>query len=64
MCFRDDNSEKLPLWVMNEYGVPQSWTKILVLENVPKCDVNALGFVVYEPIMISSNVEIFLLHNH
>ncbi|KAK9903127.1 hypothetical protein M0R45_001266 [Rubus argutus] len=34
LCTVDDYSSKFDMWVMKDYGVQQSWTKFLVVENL------------------------------
>ncbi|KAM1804450.1 hypothetical protein ACFX12_030308 [Malus domestica] len=56
LCVQDKPSTNLELWVMKEYGVQQSWTKILVIDNLtPK----SFG---YMPIMFLSNREILIAY--
>ncbi|CAL2227233.1 unnamed protein product [Prunus armeniaca] len=62
LCVLEDDASKLDMWVMKEYGVQESWTKILAFENLfglwteRICDR-------YNPIMFLSNGEILMFHN-
>ncbi|CAN6694970.1 unnamed protein product [Malus baccata var. baccata] len=56
LCVHDKPSTKLELWVMKEYGVQQSWTKILVIDNLTP---RSFG---YMPIMFLSNGEILIAY--
>ncbi|KAK9933548.1 hypothetical protein M0R45_020742 [Rubus argutus] len=54
LCAVDDYSSKFDMWVMKDYGVQQSWTRFLVVENLyPR------GYR-YEPIMFLNNGEILM----
>ncbi|XP_009374944.2 F-box/kelch-repeat protein At3g23880 [Pyrus x bretschneideri] len=56
LCVHDKPSTKLEFWVMKEYGFQQSWTQILVIDNLsPRC----FG---YMPIMFLSNGEILIAY--
>ncbi|KAM1056911.1 hypothetical protein ACFX13_031014 [Malus domestica] len=56
LCVHGKPSTQLEFWVMKEYGVQQSWTQILVIENLsPRC----FG---YMPIMFLSNGEILIAY--
>ncbi|KAI8561470.1 hypothetical protein RHMOL_Rhmol04G0342300 [Rhododendron molle] len=35
LCMVDSRLESLTFWVMKEYGVKESWTKLFVVSNVP-----------------------------
>ncbi|KAM1148657.1 hypothetical protein ACFX2B_029034 [Malus domestica] len=56
LCVHDKLSTKLEFWVMKDYGVQQSWTKILVIENL-----STLCFG-YMPIKFLSNGETLIAY--
>ncbi|KAK9020140.1 hypothetical protein V6N11_054633 [Hibiscus sabdariffa] len=52
---------KFDIWVMKEYGVKESWTKQFVIQDMyPK----GYGSDTYEPLVVLSNGEIFMLLNN
>ncbi|GMI70363.1 F-Box Protein92 [Hibiscus trionum] len=54
-------STQFDIWVMKEYGVKESWTKQFVINNlIPK----GFGSDFYQPLVVLSNGEIFMLLNH
>ncbi|CAB4293430.1 unnamed protein product [Prunus armeniaca] len=59
----DDDYSKFDMWVMKEYGVQESWTKVLVFGNLYECPEERICHV-YEPIMFLRNGEILLLFNN
>ncbi|KAM0985059.1 hypothetical protein ACFX13_012593 [Malus domestica] len=63
LCVFGDDCSKFDMWVMKEYGVQKSWTKVLVFEKLYDC-VEELCCDVYEPIMYLSNGEILMLYNN
>lgn len=62
LCVLEDGARQLDMWVMKEYGVQESWTKILAFENLfglrweRICDR-------YNPIMFLSTGEILMFYN-
>ncbi|TYJ14427.1 hypothetical protein E1A91_A10G118200v1 [Gossypium mustelinum] len=49
------------IWVMEEYGVKESWTKQFVIKDMyPK----GYGWDIYQPMVVLSNGEIFMLLNN
>ncbi|KAI5349655.1 PREDICTED: F-box [Prunus dulcis] len=58
----DDESSKIGMWVMKDYGVQESWTKFLVIvENLFR---RTPFLSLHEPIMFLSNGEILMVHNN
>ncbi|KAK4266445.1 hypothetical protein QN277_027366 [Acacia crassicarpa] len=54
------DSRKFDIWVMKDYGVKESWTKQLVIENLyPRKSHSD----VYEPVKFLGNGEILMLYN-
>ncbi|XP_068331591.1 F-box protein At3g07870-like [Pyrus communis] len=55
-----ESTRQFDMWVMKEYGVQDSWTKTLVVENLylreRSCDL-------YEPLIFLSNGEILMSYN-
>nr|XP_011462128.1 PREDICTED: F-box protein At3g07870-like [Fragaria vesca subsp. vesca] len=55
-----DDSSRFDMWVMKDYGIQESWTRSLVIENFfPK----ELSFVCCEPIILLSNGEILMFND-
>lgn len=63
LCMIEVDSLKLVMWAMKEYGVQESWTKIIVFESLYKYH-RDLSWHSYEPIMFLNNGEILLLFNN
>ncbi|KAK9903126.1 hypothetical protein M0R45_001265 [Rubus argutus] len=61
LCVYTDDPSKFDLWVMKDYGVQESWTKILVLEdNYPR----GRGLDFYQPMVFLSNGDILMSYNN
>ncbi|KAM5569180.1 F-box protein [Rosa sericea] len=58
LCAFEDDRSKFDMWVMKDYGVQESWTKFLVIENLSPT--RSLTRADYEPIMFLSNGEILM----
>lgn len=54
-------SDRVEIWVMNEYGIKESWTRNFVIENLPFERWH--GADNYDPIMILDSGEILMLFN-
>ncbi|KAE8736000.1 F-box and associated interaction domains-containing protein [Hibiscus syriacus] len=53
--------KQFDIWVMKEYGVKESWTKQFIIKDMfPK----GYGSDSYEPLIVLSNGEIFMLLNN
>ncbi|TYG50673.1 hypothetical protein ES288_D10G194100v1 [Gossypium darwinii] len=60
ICYFPDFVE-FDIWVMKEYGVKESWTKQFVIKDMyPK----GYGWDIYQPMLVLSNGEIFMLLNN
>ncbi|MBA0813222.1 hypothetical protein Gohar_027093, partial [Gossypium harknessii] len=60
ICFFPDFVE-FDIWVMKEYGVKESWSKQFVIKDMyPK----GYGWDIYQPMLVLSNGEIFMLLNN
>ncbi|XP_004292837.1 PREDICTED: F-box protein At3g07870-like [Fragaria vesca subsp. vesca] len=59
-CVSDVDATKFELWTMKEYGVGESWTKALVIENVYPREFLADS---YEPILFLADGEILMVYN-
>ncbi|XP_040375098.1 uncharacterized protein LOC112199406 isoform X1 [Rosa chinensis] len=57
LCVFDDDSSKFEMWIMRDYGVQDSWTKIFVIENLY---LRRYQPEEYGPIMFLSNGEILM----
>lgn len=57
LCVFGDDSSKFDMWVMKNYGVQESWTKTLVIENLYDRE---LSCDLYEPMVYLSNGEIIM----
>ncbi|GLT37105.1 hypothetical protein SLA2020_114410 [Shorea laevis] len=56
-----ENSLRLDIWIMKEYGVTESWTKQFAVENLyPRKH----SWDVYEPVIVLNNGEILLVYNN
>ncbi|GLU08282.1 hypothetical protein SLE2022_252030 [Rubroshorea leprosula] len=56
-----ENSLRLDIWVMKEYGVRESWTKQFAVENLyPRKH----SWDLYEPVVVLNNGEILLVYNN
>lgn len=60
LCVFGDDSSKFDMWVMKHYGVQESWTKTLVIENLYDRE---LSCDLYEPMVYLSNGEIIMSYN-
>ncbi|KAF7837193.1 F-box protein [Senna tora] len=61
LCVFGDDTTKFDIWVMKDYGVKESWTKQLVIENLYPRD---LSPDYYEPIQFFNNGDILMLYNY
>ncbi|KAL6207798.1 hypothetical protein ACLB2K_018751 [Fragaria x ananassa] len=59
-CVSDVDATKFELWTTKEYGVGESWTKALVIENVYPREYLADS---YEPILFLDDGEILMVYN-
>jgi F-box interacting protein len=57
LCAFDDDSTKFDMWVMKDYGVQESWTRIFVVENLYPRRYKRED---YEPIMFLNNGDILM----
>ncbi|KAK9933554.1 hypothetical protein M0R45_020747 [Rubus argutus] len=62
LCVFGGDDRKADMWVMKDYGVQESWTKFLVIENLYPRDNRPHVNNVYEPIMFLNDVEILLTY--
>lgn len=65
-CVFGVDEEKFDMWVMKDYGVQESWTKILVIENLYVTDFRYSldqRHDVYEPLMFLGDGEILMMYN-
>ncbi|KAH1046520.1 hypothetical protein J1N35_037304 [Gossypium stocksii] len=60
MCYFPDFVQ-FDIWVMKEYGVKESWTKQFVIKDKYP---NGYGWDIYQPMLVLSNGEIFMLLNN
>ncbi|CAN6551487.1 unnamed protein product [Malus baccata var. baccata] len=60
LCVFGDDSSKFVMWVMKEYGVRETWTKTLVIENLYPRE---LSCDLYEPMVFLRNGEIVMSYN-
>ncbi|KAK9933531.1 hypothetical protein M0R45_020726 [Rubus argutus] len=61
LCVFGAYNTEFDMWVMKDYGVQESWTKILVFENMYPQERYHLHNV-YEPIVFSSDGEILMIY--